>query len=103
LSTGSGIASATGCCKATASGWRNGRTTPHVSTWPALARLVGVELPSTDGAEVVDLVAEMMRREDLQYDAYLDAAHSDTMECEHALAAAVTQPTRSIDDKEAVS
>jgi hypothetical protein len=52
------IIEATGVCKATASGWRNGRTTPHVSTWPALARLVGADLPGT-GADVIDLTAEL--------------------------------------------
>jgi CRISPR-associated protein Cas1 len=31
--------------KSTASGWRAGRHIPHPMQWPALARLVGVELP----------------------------------------------------------
>ena len=36
------IIEATRCCKATASRWRNGHTTPQVSPWPALADLVKV-------------------------------------------------------------
>jgi len=40
------IMEATGACKATASSWCNGHTTPHVSTWPALARLAGGEPPA---------------------------------------------------------
>jgi hypothetical protein len=38
------IIEATGCCKATASSWRNGHTTPHVAEWAKLAELVGVEV-----------------------------------------------------------
>ncbi len=37
----SAILAATGCSKAAASGWRRGKHTPHVSTWPALAQLGG--------------------------------------------------------------
>jgi hypothetical protein len=36
------IMEAAGCCKATASDCRRGKRTPHVSTWRALAGLVGV-------------------------------------------------------------
>ena len=35
------IAEAAGCCKASASDIRRGKWTPHVSTWGALAELVG--------------------------------------------------------------
>jgi hypothetical protein len=35
------IAEAAGCCKASASDIRRGKWTPHVSTWSALAELVG--------------------------------------------------------------
>jgi hypothetical protein len=38
------IVEAVGCCKASASDYRRGKRTPHVSTWAALARLVGVKL-----------------------------------------------------------
>jgi hypothetical protein len=30
-----------GCCKASASDYRRGKRTPHVSTWGALGELVG--------------------------------------------------------------
>lgn len=92
----------TGCSKSYASDIRQGKWTPHVRTRPALARLVGANPPGIDGAEVVDLVAETMRREDAQYDAYLDTVHADAVECERTLAAAMTQPTHSIGNKEAV-
>jgi CRISPR-associated endonuclease Cas1 len=36
------IMEAAGCCKASASDYRRGKRTPHVSTWRALAELVGV-------------------------------------------------------------
>jgi transcriptional regulator with XRE-family HTH domain len=36
------IAGAAGCSKASASDIRRGKWAPHVSTWPALADLVGV-------------------------------------------------------------
>jgi CRISPR-associated endonuclease Cas1 len=36
------IMEAAGCCKASASDYRRGKRTPHVSTWAALAELVGV-------------------------------------------------------------
>jgi len=36
------IAEAAGCSKAYATDIRRGRFTPHASTWPALARLVGL-------------------------------------------------------------
>ena len=35
------IMEAAGCCKASASDYRRGKRTPHVSTWQALAQLVG--------------------------------------------------------------
>ncbi len=35
---------AAGCCKASASDYRRGKRTPHVSTWRALAELVGINL-----------------------------------------------------------
>jgi CRISPR-associated endonuclease Cas1 len=38
---------AAGCCKASASDYRRGKRTPHVSTWGALAELVGVEIKAT--------------------------------------------------------
>ena len=41
------IAEAAGCSKAYASDIRRGKWTPHVSSWPALAELVGVEVAST--------------------------------------------------------
>jgi hypothetical protein len=37
------IMQAAGVTKATASGYRNGKSVPHPSYWPALAELVGVE------------------------------------------------------------
>jgi transcriptional regulator with XRE-family HTH domain len=37
------IMQAAGVTKATASGYRNGKSVPHPSRWPALAQLVGVE------------------------------------------------------------
>ena len=37
------IVEASGCSKASASDYRAGRHVPHVSTWAALAELVGVE------------------------------------------------------------
>jgi hypothetical protein len=40
------IADAAGCCKASASDIRRGKWTPHVSTWSALAALVGVMQPA---------------------------------------------------------
>jgi len=40
------IAEAAGCSKAYASDIRRGKWTPHVSTWPALAELVGIRLGS---------------------------------------------------------
>jgi hypothetical protein len=39
------IARAAGCSKAYASDIRRGKWTPHISTWPALAHLVGIEVP----------------------------------------------------------
>ena len=33
------IMAAAGCCKASASDYRRGKRTPHVSTWDALRRL----------------------------------------------------------------
>jgi hypothetical protein len=36
------IIEAAGCSKASASDYRRGKRTPHVSTWEALADLVGV-------------------------------------------------------------
>jgi hypothetical protein len=38
------IAEAAGCSKASASDIRRGKWAPHVSTWPALATLVKVEI-----------------------------------------------------------
>ncbi len=38
------IMEAAGCCKASASDYRRGKRTPHVSTWGALGKLVGVEV-----------------------------------------------------------
>ena len=40
------IAAAAGCCKASASDIRRGKWAPHVSTWSALAALVGVMQPA---------------------------------------------------------
>jgi CRISPR-associated protein Cas1 len=37
------IIEAAGCSKASASDYRRGKRTPHVSTWPALAKLLGVQ------------------------------------------------------------
>jgi hypothetical protein len=47
------IMEATGCPKASASDYRRGKRTPHVSTWAALGRLVSLEMlmsakPSAD-------------------------------------------------------
>ncbi|MGA9077460.1 MAG: CRISPR-associated endonuclease Cas1 [Acidimicrobiales bacterium] len=39
------IAEAAGCSKASASDIRRGKWTPHISTWPALADLVRIEVP----------------------------------------------------------
>jgi len=41
------IMAATGASKATASGWRSGRHVPALRHWEALARLAGVELPTS--------------------------------------------------------
>jgi CRISPR-associated endonuclease Cas1 len=38
------IMEAAGCCKASASDYRRGKRTPHVSTWMALSRLAGHEV-----------------------------------------------------------
>ena len=38
------IARAAGCSKASASDYRRGKRTPHVSMWQGLARLVDIEL-----------------------------------------------------------
>jgi CRISPR-associated endonuclease Cas1 len=38
------IMEAAGCCKASASDYRRGKRTPHVSTWVALAALAGLEI-----------------------------------------------------------
>jgi hypothetical protein len=38
------ITEAAGCCKASASDIRREKWTPHVSTWAALATLVGTEI-----------------------------------------------------------
>jgi hypothetical protein len=38
------IVEAIGCSKASASDIRRGKRTPHVSAWPALARLGGAEI-----------------------------------------------------------
>ena len=35
------IMEAAGCCKASASDYRRGKRTPHVSTWRALGQLAG--------------------------------------------------------------
>jgi CRISPR-associated endonuclease Cas1 len=43
----SAIVAACGVTKSTASSWRTGKTTPHVSHWPALAELAGVPLPAS--------------------------------------------------------
>ncbi|MGO9334146.1 MAG: CRISPR-associated endonuclease Cas1 [Acidimicrobiales bacterium] len=42
------IAEAAGCSKASASDIRRGKWTPHVSTWAALAALVGTEIAPTE-------------------------------------------------------
>jgi hypothetical protein len=49
------ISKAIGCSKASASDIRRGKRTPHVSTWPVLARLVGFEVPNAepDGAATI--------------------------------------------------
>jgi hypothetical protein len=38
------IMEAAGSCKASASDYRRGKRTPHVSTWPALAKVVGIDV-----------------------------------------------------------
>ncbi|MHB8246867.1 MAG: hypothetical protein ACYDGN_16265 [Acidimicrobiales bacterium] len=38
------IMDAAPCCKATASSWRNGHTTPHVAVWQVLGELVGLDV-----------------------------------------------------------
>jgi hypothetical protein len=37
------IIAAAGCCKASASDYRRGKRTPHVSAWRELARLASIE------------------------------------------------------------
>ncbi|MHB1853001.1 MAG: CRISPR-associated endonuclease Cas1, partial [Acidimicrobiales bacterium] len=62
------IMMATGCSKATASGWRSGRHVPPLARWDTLAALAGVPLPEgvpggeTPGA-VVSMEAEIHYRE----------------------------------------
>ncbi len=41
------IMEAAGCSKASASDYRRGKRTPHLSTWVALGELVGVEMNPT--------------------------------------------------------
>jgi hypothetical protein len=40
------IMEAAGCCKASASDYRRGKRTPHVSTWPALGAIVNAKVDS---------------------------------------------------------
>jgi hypothetical protein len=40
------IMEAAGCCKASASDYRRGKRTPHVSTWPALGAIGDVVVDS---------------------------------------------------------
>lgn len=51
------IVEATGYSKGHASYIRAGKFTPHVSTWPALARLAGLELPEAAATEALEMVA----------------------------------------------
>jgi CRISPR-associated endonuclease Cas1 len=45
------IMEAAGCCKASASDYRRGKRTPHLSTWAALAKMVQIQmLPSAVGS-----------------------------------------------------
>jgi CRISPR-associated endonuclease Cas1 len=45
------IMEAAGCCKASASDYRRGKRTPHVSTWGALAELARVEVGEFDRSD----------------------------------------------------